>query len=478
MPLRSKAVHIGLFILVIALVGLALTGCGPGKVVEEFKQEEVKVEPYTPEAEWNQNSDSFLTSIQTLKQGAGQAVGQAPPGTTVTTGTGTTVTVPGYTPGVTPVPTSPPPTIIPPQQRVPSSSDPIYGIVRDRIEGGVIPNALVTLNDRRDIMVASIVTNTNGEYSFVDVIPGYYYVKAEALGYDPIPFGTRYFYYITGTVRMDLELAYERPANDMDGGDFTVYGQFGGTDLSTGLPIWYGPPADVMKADFYSGATQMTYDAAVFDEFGAVGSGRQGWVEYDFLVPAPQQNSYSYDGQWFKNPIKFKVDSDTNVWTSGGNFIAYYYSWYTGLWNNMGSSEAAGFVWMYWDAINPTTGQVSIRQIAADENPYVVGISRIEYDYHKDTTTPTLTDMYAENVAPGQIRIAVQAPENCWMMMSVTGPTNFNFSWPIDILNGIHYFTFGTTGPLPSGNYNYSIQLSDQAGHMSGVYSGYTFTIP
>jgi len=457
MPLKGKAVHIGLFIIVIALVGLTFAGCGPGKVVEEFKPQEVKVEPYTPEPEWDSKSDPFMTNVQTLKVGAGQAVGAgtAAGTTTVSTGTGA---APG-TPGGGPLPTPPPaPSPTPgPVSRTPSSTDPIYGTVIDRIEGGIIPGALVTLFDRRDIMIDTFITNSNGEFSFINISPGYYKLTAEKLGYDDCPLSTRYIYYLAGTSNVRLELVYAAPVVKIEGGNFSAQS------------------GHVMQTYFYASSTQTTYNSALFDEIPPDPIGT-AWVEYDYTVAPPVANKYSYDGLWFKSPDSYHVDS--GVWAPGGFFQGYYWSWYQGAWIYIFDSSGTSFIQPNFDAVNPTTGQISFIILASDSDPWVLTTAELDYDYHKDTVAPTMSETFSLVItptAPGSVRISAEIQENAYttIVISDTSGIYTTIYYPVRSDN-IYYFDL--TG-LPADTYTYTIQLADQAGNFSGLYSGVPFTI-
>lgn len=452
----KKAACLGITILIVAALIISIAGCAPERVGPTFQPREVKPEPYTPEPEWNPNTDPFLLRIQRLKVGAGVPISAAGiPGAAAPGAPG----VPGA-PGLAPPAPPPPP-------RTPLTTDAVYGVVRDRVEGGVIPGAVVKLYNRRGTQIDQFTTNAYGEYSFVDLSPGYYYVVASATGYTATPLSTYNFYYLSGTIVANLELAYSAPYQQIEGGDFLS---------STG---------DVMKVAMYVSAAQIVYNAALFEVRST-----EGEVYYTFTVPAPNLNKYSYDNLKVSFPTPYVWDPVAEAWISGGAFQVQYYDWYLG-----GFSGTNPFGWYqypdppdptYWDtasvtsknlmfsAIHPTTGQVTIRAKASpDSDPRVLlTYTKMDYDYHKDTSAPVISSPSVAKVG-ANATISYRVSEDAFVTITLTGPTPSTRS--VVNLAGIKSETFAG---LANGSYQYTIQATDGAGNASATAGPYSFTIP
>jgi hypothetical protein len=565
-----KAVIFTLIAIFLAVPALFLSGCSAGQVVAPFNPKEVKPQPYTPEPEWTDKTDTMLTSISSMKKQAGQSVapGATSPGTT---NPGTTTT-PGTTNPGTPTP-GPEPGPAPSPGRVPLSTDPIYGVVRDRIEGGVIPNATVTLTERRGATVASFVTNSAGEYSFVNLAVGYYKVTVAATGYVSCPLSTVDLNYFGVPVIANLELVYGAPWQIIEGGNFNqilglgnivirttdgtitdpppaneslpsvISPQVSGADELIGMAS--GGQTDGMQTPFYSAATQQTYNAfyvdnthgnwtslpgniytdTALDAFGfpllryqtagniglinsdmfnlgnyATGTKTKDpyfpgylstrkttpWAQYDFFVPAPASNSYSYDGLWVTYSQNFKVNSQ-GVWSTGGNARTWYYDWYFGGWRYIGDTLADPLGQFPFTAVNPSDGRVSLRISPFDENPFVVTGVKLTYDYRKDTAAPTYYEQYLNKswdavAGSGSVWWVIKLQEEGFVTVNVTGPSNFSRSavyyaatigdFPVDI--------FGNLVPvngLPAGSYQYTITASDLPGNTK-LYGPFAFSLP
>ncbi len=490
MPLRGKAVHIGLFILIIALVGLTLTGCGPGKVVEPFKQEEVKVEPYTPEPEWNQNTDSFLTSVQTLKQGAGQAAGGA--GTTsagTTGGTGTTgPTSPGTpppTPAPVPTPTpTPEPTPSPtpsPTGRQWSPADPIYGRVIDRVEGTIVSNVRVDLRDNRDALIDYYMTSADGYYSFINLTAGYYHLKVTA-GVDDIPLND-WFFYFSGTQQViDLEiLGFINPEPWAEGGNF--YASFG----------------DVMaKYEWVQGA-QQTYWGALFEstevDVPFPVTSYYGFTYYKFFLPPTATNDYAYDGQWCTT-LQWAPDSD-GVWAVAeqDSVQRYFWNWYdwgfkagwTQGWYEVGGDIGYIPFWAIKRETDPSgvAGEVRVATTPVGNPLLLLTYVKHKYDYHKDRgSIPTITNIrnFAVNETTNP-NTGSKDSNGTYFMLSENAYVNIqifrasdnqelvNQTWPWP--NGVHVWEWEWLDHAidwPDGDVYYYLSAVDEAGFGSQLY--------
>lgn len=492
---NRKAFRLIAIALMMALPAAFFSGCATGQVVVPFAPKEVKPEPYNPSAVWSAATDPYLIAVQSLKRKYGQAFAPGAVGSS-TTGAGTTT--PGAAVPITPTP--PPPTPIP-TGRIPSISDAVFGIVRDRVEGGVIPGAIVTLTERRGNQVGTFTTNANGEYSFVSLNVGAYTVSVQAEGYSPAPTSTRDFFYLGSPIEMDMELVYGDPLQTIEGLNFTARGTVFQT--TPGIPDWnplaiipgstftsiYPKPnffvtttdCDVMPAPFWSAGPEQTFNAAIFDEgfdpFNPLNlwpsyQRRPGWVQYDFTVPSPLANVYSYDGFWVRTLNSWHVVN--GVWGAGGNTTVFFYDWVLGTWVYNGNTAASGFTQPDFSAVNPTTGQVSLRMLAADSNPYVITQASLEYDYRKDRDIPTLSGSYVDQyldsaVYPGMraALVTAQVQENAVVYITVSGPGTpiGPVPTPVETHHGIYYFLIDN---MQAGQpYTYSINLVDQAGHPS-----------
>ena len=496
----------------VTLSAFVLGGCAGGQVVEPFNPKDVNPEPYTPDPVWNEKSDLTLTSIQTLKMQSGQTVapsgkasGSGTAGTGLTPGGATPTPIPG--PGPSPAPT--------PGERIPSTLDPINGSVYDRIEGGVIPYALVQLFDKRGEVIDTILTNASGMYSFTGLAEGSSYkVAASANGYSTIPLSEFSFIYPLMTNPVNLYLAYASPYQELTAGkaDFNLVGTIGGysslgyTATDAAHPEWefylyknydntpagpYNFYGDVMPTDFFSAATQKTYHALLYDYKGLtqeVATGlvadSRGWAEYTFTLPDPRTNKYSFDGLWLYLPESYTPSA--GVWNAGGYGSVYYYNWAVGnYWQSIGSTSATSFVMPPFWAVKPTTdaigaaGQVNLMvfsdQDTADPGtrfPYVLTKVKLSYDYHRDTgSTATIPTIRAINKDGAYLYI--QVPENCYMTLHDAShnevtissshiPFSFDHDLPVsaDEINEIHYT--GATGP-------HHFHLIDQAGNANEV---------
>jgi hypothetical protein len=284
----------------------------------------------------------------------------------------------------------------------------------------------------------------------------------------------------------------------------------------TGLDA--GGIPDVMKTPFYSESTQQTFNAAFFDDIHGDWTDMPGniytdpdagsavpvpfleyqigpdplldyglpndpsgylfdndiepWVEYDFIVPAPVANKYSYDGLWFTTPENWMV-GENNVWRSGGFNHTWYYDWYFGDWYYIGTSDVNTVGYLWWTAVEPNTGQVSLRISASSSNPFAVTQARLEYDYRKDTTAPTFYEQHA-NVSGNSVSWVVKLQEPGFVTIYVTGPDTFNRSALID--PGMIGTVAGKSG-LPSGAYSYTIVTSDLPGN-TAIFGPFSFNIP
>src|ERR1700752_3792643 len=79
----------------------------------------------------------------------------------------------------------------------------LRGSIKDA--GGVVPGVEVTLTNERTNIGRSMVTNERGEYVFVNIDPGSYFLKATLTGFKTIerreiPIGTQQF------LTMDLSM--------------------------------------------------------------------------------------------------------------------------------------------------------------------------------------------------------------------------------------------------------------------------------
>ncbi len=536
-------------------------GCAVGQVVQPFSPKKVNPSPYNPEPVWNANTDPTLLAIQGLKRKTGQTT---PPG-----GATTAALTPGGTPGrVTPVPGPiPGPTPVPPGPgpRIPLATDPVYGVVRDRIEGGVIPNATVVLTDKRGGLVAYFVTNSYGEYSFVDVVVGgYYNVTATANGYSQAPLSSIDFSYFGIPVTANLELIYNKPFQIIEGGNFNALGNIGyyvtdGTISDTPpslaspqvdpviskemdiINLGAGGTPDAMKVPFYSGSTQQTYNAIKFEDVhgdwnklpgniysdavakdplgfallqyqtgGSAGTinntmydlnnygtgtavknysfpGYLGsydvepWAEYNFIVPAPTLNKYSYDGLWVTFPNRFKVD-DQNAWVTGGDARYFYYNWVDAVWTDLGTTLSRPLGYIPFVGVNAGTGQVSVIASAFDSNPFVLTQAKLDYDYRKDTAAPTFYEQHAVT-APGSVYWVVKLQEQGFVRIDYTGPASGTSSvvyYEGAVGNIPQNPTTGFPSPitgLAAGTYSYTITASDLPGNIKS-YGPYSFIIP
>jgi hypothetical protein len=283
----TKAVRLISIALMMVLPAAFFGGCAVGQVVAPFSPKKINPEPYNPEPVWSPNTDPTLIAIQGLKRLAGETT---PPGAgpSVAAAAAAAGTTPG---GTTPTPVPGPPPVPPgPGPRIPLSTDPVYGVVRDRIEGGVIPNATVTLTDKRNGVVSTFTTNAYGEYSFINLaVGGYYRVAATADGYSSAPLSAVDFTYFGISVTANLELIYNKPFQIIEGGNFRVLAnlQYKVEDstVSDSAPD-LGPPQiapiiakkrtisslltggtpDAMKVPFYATSTQQTYNSVMFED--------------------------------------------------------------------------------------------------------------------------------------------------------------------------------------------------------------------
>lgn len=452
----KKAACLGITVLIVAALTVSIVGCAPEKVATPFQPREVKPEPYTPEPEWNANTDPFLLRVQRLKVRAGGPVSAA--GVTGAAVAG----VPGAPGGAPSVPgaAGPAPPPPPPPLRTPLTTDAVYGVVRDRVGGGIIPGAIVKLYNNKGTQIDQFSTNTYGEYSFVKLTPGYYYyVVASATGYTATPLSTYNFYYLGGTIVANLELAAVTPYQQIEGGDFL---------LSTG---------DVIKVAMYVSTAQIVYNAALFEVRST-----EGEVYYTFTVPASNLNKYSYDNLKVSFPSPYLWDPAKNTWTGGGTLQALYYDWYLGGWYQFPDPPSSA----YWDtgtftsknlmfsAVHPTTGQVSIRVKAfPSSNPRVLlTYTKLDYDYHKDTVAPVTSNTSVAK-AGANATISYRVSEDAFVTITLTGPTPSTRT--AVNLAGIKSETFAG---LANGNYQYTIQTTDGAGNASATYGPSSFTIP
>ena len=475
--MKQKAVLSILITVLLAVPAVFLSGCATGQVVPPFNPQPIKPAPYNPEPVWNDRTDVNLLALQQIKQKTGQTI--APGGTTATTTGGTTTG--GTTGGVTPVPgpaPGPPPT---PGGRVPSTSDAIYGYVYDRIGGGIIPGATVTLLGSRGETVDSIKTTATGLYSFQAIQSGSSYkVQASASGYLQIPLSYFEFIYLVNISPVNLYLAYTSPFQELPGASYTALGYtttptVSHFDSNGDTPGHYG---DVMQTDFYSASTQLTYRALLYDykgtEFGD-GFCSRGWAEYSFYLPDPLTNHYSYDGLWVTLPESYVVSS--SIWTGGGTGTVFYYDWEAFDWRD-GGSTASGFVQPPFWAVKPTTeadpdegraGQVNIivlsDQDVAAMGPYVLTTIKLAYDYHKDTTAPTVSNSYYDRPTN---RIITQVQENAYMHLDYIDESDT----PRHITSPVEADYINSFSPAPyvvkSGS-TYTIILQDQAGNSGPV---------
>jgi hypothetical protein len=447
----KKAAWLGITVLILAALTVSITGCAPEKVAAPFQPREVKPEHYTPEPEWNPNTDPFLLRIQRLKVRAGVPISAAGIPEAAVPGAPGAPSVPGA-PGLAPPAPPPPP-------RTPLRTDAVYGVARDRVEGGIIPGAVVKLHNRRGTQIDQFTTNAYGEYSFVNLSPGYYYVVASATGYTATPLSTYNFYYLSGTIVANLELAYSAPYQQIEGGDFLS---------STG---------DVMKVAMYVSAAQIVYNAALFEVRST-----EGEVYYTFTVPAPNLNKYSYDNQKVSFPTPFSWHSATKAWTGGGTFQVLYYDWYLRGWYQYPDPPNLD----YWDtgtyasknlifsAIHPTTGRVSIRVkgYPSSHPRLLLTYAKLDYDYHKDTTAPVLSSPSVAKVG-ANATISYRVSEDAFVTITLTGPTPSTRS--VVNLAGVKAETFAG---LANGSYQYTIQATDGAGNVSATLGPYSFTMP
>lgn len=495
-----KAVRLTLIAILLAVPALFLFGCTAGQVVAPFNPKEVKPEPYTPEPEWSDKTDVTLTSIESMKKQAGQTVAPGASGSTSGATTGPGGTTPGSVTPITPSPT--PPTPVTPAERTPSMADPVYGIVRDRVEGGVIPNATVTLKERRGNIVSSFITNINGEYSFTGIGAGYYNVSVTAAGYLPCPLSSRDFFYVGNPIQMDLQLVTNYPWQMIEGiyysyrGTVSVPGSWNPTTFPVPPLTRYVPESyfsisndvDVMPAPFWSAGPEQTWNAAIFDEGGPYDPNpwpatqrRPAWVQYDFTVPAPDANHYAYDGLWVKTPNSYMVGTN-NVWSAGGNASIFYFDWVLNTWVYDGTTANTTWVQPDFSAVQNGTGRVSVRMFAADANPFVLTQARLEYDYRKDTDLPTLSGTYVDGFSGGPAIytafVTAQVQENAIVTITVTGPgaPDPPAATPVETHHGIYYFSIGNL--QTAGVYQYTIRLDDQGGNPSQTYGPYTITVP
>ncbi len=493
MPLKGKAVHIGLFIIVIALVGLTFAGCGPGKVVEEFKPQEVKVEPYTPEPEWDSKSDPFMTNVQTLKVGAGQAVGtgagtaQTGTGTGTSTGTVPIGTPPTPSPGPQPGP-GPTPT---PSGRVWSPTDPVYGQVIERVEGGIIANALVTLNDKRDNIVDTYTTSGDGYYSFKGISSGYYYVTALATGYDPIPLSTRYFYFDGSTQQViNIEMiGYGTPLVKTEGGNF------------------FYKEGDVIAKYEYVKSEQQTYWGALFDSTTGATSG-YGYAYYRFFLPDQLANKYIYDGQW--NTTEQWALDPNGVWATADqtSVVREYYNWY-----DWGTYWPAGWylipengdvpfyaVKRETDA-NGVIGEIRVRATPSDTTLLLLTHEKYTYDYHKNASTaPVISEVRNYPSTPASPPGIPYDLASVRSLSTVFGLSECSYV-TIDVYresdsaylvhqsqpayNGVRRWSWNYLDDMNTGlpvnwsadTYRYYLQATDQAGNASATYGPYYVTL-
>lgn len=312
-----------------AFPAVVISGCATGPVVVPFNPPAVKPEPYNPEPMWNDKTDPYLISIQQIARAAGEsmiptaglpggAIGPTNPG-------GSSGSAEPQPPTPTPGPAPAPPA---PAARTPLPTDPVYGVVTDRIEGGVIPNATVTLRERRGALIGTFTTNAYGEYSFTNLTAGnYYQVAASANGYSASPLSTVDFFYTGIPVIANLELVYTKPVQIIEGGNFNQVGGLGNVryevrdgTYTDARPVDPTPPPliskdlrpvdlgiagvpDAMKTPFYSQATQQTYNSVYFEDIHG------DWIK----LPG---NIYTDPNTAGAPPRPFLMcQNGTNVWT-------------------------------------------------------------------------------------------------------------------------------------------------------------------
>lgn len=277
---RTKVAYAGL-ICALVILAVFLAGCAAAPI-ESFKPSKVTPESYTPEPNWNPNTDPFLIRVSSLRRTTATQGGGAGTTTTVTLAPGTATPAPVPSPTPTPTP------------RAPSTSDPIWGIVYDRIEGGPIASATVTLYNSRAVPIATFTTNSSGMYSFVGVGAGAYQVKATASGYTAIPLSTRDVFYSGIPTQVDLEMGYAAPFQQIEGGRANA-----GATATLGL--------------VYVVSTQQSYFAALFGSDGTV-------AQYTFTIADP--DIYTIDSLKLTLPSMYErtdpapAPPDPNFWTS------------------------------------------------------------------------------------------------------------------------------------------------------------------
>ncbi len=490
----TKAVRLISIALMMVLPATFFGGCAVGQVVQPFSPKKVNPSPYNPEPVWNANTDPTLLAIQGLKRKTGQTT---PPG-----GATTAALTPGGTPGgVAPVPGPiPGPTPGPqptPGGRVPSTLDSIFGYVYDRVEGGVIPGAIVELYDRRGALVDAIMTDSTGLYSFTSatIFSGSSYkVSASANGYSVIPLSEFEFIYPLVTLPINLQLAYNYPFQELPGGSYTSLG-FTAT-ATTGLNYLFNNDAyscglygDVMPTDFWSGGLQKTFKSVLFDYKGTqYGPGFVGLIDcsqrssrafaqYTFYLPDPLTNHYSYDGLWVTLPDSYVVTG--GLWSAGGTGTVFYFDWTAGLWQEWGSTASLSFAQPpFWSIKNTTdytglAGQVNIivlsdQDVANPPGEYVLTKIKLAYDYHKDTSRPTISSSYFVSVTGN---IITQVQENAYVYLNYVNSAGTAQQILIPI-EADRISVFHPSDGVQLGS-TYSIFLLDQAGNTSPVTYSY-----
>ncbi len=498
--IKRKTVFLTLIAIILVVPTLLLTGCTTGQVVAPFNPKPVRPAPYNPEPTWNDKSDTTLASIQSFKAQTGQTV--APSGTNTAGANGTSGGVtPGGAPGGAPIPGTGPAPAPAPSGRTPLSSDPIYGFVVDRVEGGVIPNATVLLLNRRGVQIDSFKTGADGAFSFTGLTPGLSYaVTAAAVGYINTPLSRYDFTYMGATVSAYLQLAYLAPTQTIEGGNYYIAGgrlgmaaKPSGQNPPTAFNFWVGSPppdiADVMPTYFFFAGTQQTYNALLFDD-KALADGFEGAAEFVFQLPPPGPNGYSVDAMWLRFPDS--IVGAGGIWTKGGFGSVAYWDW-TGRqtnagnsdfvevgapgWRYDGSTQANGFVQPPWWAVDATYGLIHMA-VVADQQPWVLTYAGMQYDYHKDKTTPTLapypghapafvsTGWHATLSGVDVVVVKPQAQEDCYATITVTGTNSGTVVIPLDA-NTISQVN---TKVAYAAGQKYTVQLSDVAGHVSQTY--------
>jgi hypothetical protein len=205
------------------------------------------------------------------------------------------------------------------------------------------------------------------------------------------------------------------------------------------------------------------------------------WAEYDFVVPAPIPNKYSYDGMWVSFPENFMVNSD-GVWSSGGSVRYWYYNFLAGGWYSLENSKENSLGYIGWGGIDRNTGQVSVRAAAYDENPFVITSVKLAYDYRKDVAAPTLYETpYAEVFDTsgfgddGSYGFVIKPQEGCFATINVSGPSGYTNASSGIFYRGSVGYIYGDAGCV-SGPYSYTITLTDQPNN-TATYGPYGFFI-